>query len=147
LLAFAGVAFYGSGLAIPAAKPAARFSVRDISAFEFDERAGSVADVPLRFRSLHGQRVELVGNVVPPNPGSDESSNFRLTYFEPHRRPTVPSFVACRVEAPVPHAPGEVRVAGMLHVRVVRRDDRVESVFSLDVDSIEASTEGKPSAD
>jgi hypothetical protein len=120
--------------------------LQQMSGFEMSQDQGTVADVPERFRKLDGQKVLLEGEVAPGGfTAASKVTGFSICYSVAKccvsSAPKVQHFVDCRVP------PGKavtnymnasrVRVLGTLHVRVIRNEAGISSVFQMDVDRIE----------
>jgi hypothetical protein len=118
-------------------------NLKAMSTFPFDQIAGTLEDVPERWRALDGKKVELVGEMYLANSAGDEIRKFDLVYSIAQccfsGPPQIQHFIhsTSRDGKPLPYYKGLVRVTGTLHVNVKRGADRVESVYQLDVDSIQ----------
>lgn len=110
--------------------------VEELGHFDFDQQAGTAADVPERIRRLDGQRIALVGEMWDPDP---EMKTWKLTKsYGEHQPPLVQRFVFCRSASPVPFVDSDVRVTGVLHIGPVRQADGVAQLFRMDVESVRA---------
>ena len=116
--------------------------------FSFDQTAGTVADVPERYRQLDGKKVHFEGEMYAPNEASPYVHDFQLVY----------SIVACcmggppkvqeRVFAYVPehkkihnYSGQQVTCTGTLHIKIVRdASGEAVSVFTMEVDDVQPRT-------
>ena len=124
-----------------------RVELKQMSNFEMDQMAGSVADVPQRYRELDGKKVILEGEVAPAGfVSGDTVKQFSLCYSVAKccygGPPKVQHFVACRSTdgRPLPNyeGAGMIRVYGTLSVKVQKNEGgKIDSVFQLAVTRIE----------
>jgi hypothetical protein len=117
-------------------------TVRELSDFPLDQVNGAVADVPIRWRNLDGQRVALVGNLWAPTVDSSGTCiQFQLTCQVDERTPPAAQrFVSCSTVQPMPEWTSTmdvVRATGILRINIVHKNGVIASVFSLDVDRLE----------
>ena len=111
--------------------------------FPFDQKYGSVDDVPPIYRALDGQKVILVGEMVPMASAAPEIDSFSLVYSIAkccyNTEPQVQHFIHSTVKdgKKVPYWGGLVKVFGTLHVNVKKAEGKVESVFQFDVENVE----------
>jgi hypothetical protein len=123
-----------------------KVELKAMSNFEMDQRAGTIADVPERFRNLNGKKVLLEGEVAPiGNTAGDKVGKFTLCYSVARccfsGPPKVQHFVAC--EVPGGHRVTNyvggppVKVFGTLHINVVNDGGEISRVFQLDVEHVE----------
>lgn len=117
-------------------------NLKAISTFAFDQNYGRLEDVPQRWRELNGQKVILIGEMWITDSLAPEVENFELCYSIAQccftGPPQVQHFVKSKSRnGPVPRYPGLVKVSGTLHVNVVASGGKVDSVYQLDVDSVE----------
>jgi hypothetical protein len=116
--------------------------LKAMSLFPFDQVRGTLEDVPERFRELDGKKVELVGEMYLVNFAGDDVGRFDLVYSISKCCGQGPPMIQHFVQAKgrdgklVPYYQGLVKVTGTLHVDVKRGTDRVESVYQLEVDSV-----------
>ena len=118
-----------------------------MSRFDMDQSAGTIADVPQKFRELDGKRVALKGEIAPGgNEAGDRISEFQLCYSVQNccmtGQPQAQHFVNCKTEPGksvrnYANRPGGVRVVGTLHVNVIKTAGKVESVFQMDLERAE----------
>jgi hypothetical protein len=123
--------------------------LKTMSTFEMDQYAGTLQDVPQRYRDLSGKKVLLIGEVAPANDtAGSKVSRFQLCYSVARccfgGEPKVQHFVDCRVPGGGKVAnydgAGPIKVFGTLHVNVIRANGKVQSVFQLDIDRVEPHT-------
>jgi len=113
-----------------------------MSNFEFDPNNGITADVPKRYRQLDGKRVLLCGEMWAPQSAAGRVDGFDLVYsinkccIGPVQK--VQHFIKCRVQKGrnVGYYSGQVNVVGTLRVNVVRTEGYVQSVYQLEVESV-----------
>ena len=111
--------------------------------FPFDQKYGTAADVPEKYRALNGQKVILTGEMVPMQSAAPEIDAFSLVYSVAkccyNTEPQVQHFVHSTVKngRKVPYYAGLVRVSGTLHVNVKKAEGKVDSVFQFDVENVE----------
>lgn len=111
--------------------------------FPFSQTDGTIDDVPPQWRSLNGKKVELVGEMVLGNSAGDLVKQFELVYSISKccasGPPQIQHFVQAKAKdgKMVPYYPGLVRVTGTLHVDVKKGPEKVESVYQLEVESVE----------
>jgi hypothetical protein len=114
-----------------------------ISNFEMDQVAAAPDSVPKAFRDLDGKRVMLIGEMYQPYAVAGKISEFDLVYSISKccvtTSPKIQHFVKARVVPgkTVTYYPNLVRVVGTLHVGVEISNDRVASVYRLEVKSTE----------
>lgn len=127
-----------------------RVDLKAMSTFTMDQKAGTVNDVPERFRNLNGKKVILVGEIAP---GGFEARGvdqyFQLVYSVQKccysGKPLIQHFV----QATVPPenykniniaGSGEVEVRGVLTVKVTPEnkspDDDISGIYHLRVESM-----------
>lgn len=111
--------------------------------FAFDQKYGTIDDIPPKYRALNGQKVILTGEMVPMQSAAPEVQSFSLVYSVAkccyNTEPQVQHFIHSNVEKgkKVPYYGGLVNVTGTLHVNVMKGEGKVESVFQFDVESVE----------
>jgi hypothetical protein len=117
--------------------------LKHLSTFDFDQRYGKLEDVPRQWRELEGKKVVLVGEIAPTTFATRGLNEFDLVYSVSKccftGAPQVQHFINARLPAgqKMEYVSGPVKVQGILHVNVVREQDRVSSVYQLDVQGIE----------
>jgi hypothetical protein len=123
-----------------------KVELKAMSNFEMDKVAGTLADVPERFRKLDGKKVLLEGEVAP---GGDDAgskvSRFSLCYSVAKccfgGAPKPQHFVICTVPngKQVSNYLGgpTIQVFGTLHVNVTNNNGVVSSVYQMDVERVE----------
>ena len=109
-----------------------------MSLFTFDQKDGTIDDVPEAYRALNGQRVALDGEMVVDNTAADQVSDFDLVYSISDccygGAPQIQHFVQTKTP-PGEDArfyKGRVRAVGTLRVEVTRDDSGVTGVYHLD---------------
>jgi hypothetical protein len=121
--------------------------LKAMSVFPFNQEQGTDAEIPPEFRALDGKRVMLIGEQYIGGSARGRQSEFDLVYSITKccfsGPPQVQHFVKC---TPMPgkkigtHS-GLVKAVGILHVGVQKMDGRIASVYRLDVESLEPTTE------
>jgi hypothetical protein len=119
-----------------------RVELKWMSTFDFDQVAGTLEDVPKRWREFDGKKVILRGEIWAPDSASPEISRFDLCYSIAKccfsGPPQVQHFVKCQVkEGVVPYYNGQVEVRGTLHVKVIPGPEKVASVYQLEVERVD----------
>jgi hypothetical protein len=120
-----------------------RVDLRMMGNFPFDETHGTLDDVPMRYRALDGQKVQLDGQMYSDISAAAAVDRFQLVYSIENCCFRGPPRVQERVFAHVPNAdkaplyPNVVRVYGILHTRLTQADHRIVSVYDLDVERVE----------
>lgn len=120
----------------------AEVNLKTISLFPFDQQAGTITDVPDRFRALDGQKVILVGEMWAPDAAGPAVNHFDLVYSIAKCCFSGPAQVQHFVKGtsnvgPLPFYSGEVQVKGTLKVNVTYDGGKVSAVYHVNVDSIE----------
>lgn len=111
--------------------------------FPFDQKYGTIEDVPKKYRALDGQKVILTGEMVPMQSAAPEINSFSLVYSVAKccysGEPQVQHFIHSTVKGneEVPYYAGLVRAYGTLHVDVKKTAGKVDSVFQFDVEKVE----------
>lgn len=120
--------------------------LRSMSNFDMDQKLGTVADVPERFRNLDGKKVLLEGEVAPASTYAGSTTDELLICYSVARccvgmLPKVQHFVVCR---PAPgktvtnyQSSTQVKVYGTLHVKMIKDGGVISSIFQLDMDRID----------
>jgi hypothetical protein len=112
--------------------------------FPFDQKYGSIEDVPPKYRALNGQKVILTGEMVPMQSAAPEITSFSLVYSVAkccyNTEPQVQHFIHSNVTGgkEVSFYAGLVKVYGTLHVNVKKAEGKVDSVFQFDVEDVKA---------
>jgi hypothetical protein len=111
--------------------------------FRFDDRNGTDADIPSKYRTLDGSRVMLEGYMNPLQSAGGTTSEFEFVYNLQICCFNGPPQVQERVVVHVPNYDsvpvyGKVllQVVGTLHVHVVKDADLVQSVYTLDLEEM-----------
>lgn len=116
--------------------------LKAMSTFAFDQIAGTIDDIPGRWRELDGKKVVLTGEMWAPNAASPHIDRFELVYSIAKccfsGPPQIQHFVQSNVPAggTVPFYAGLVEVRGTLRVDVRREADRVIGIYWLDVEGV-----------
>ena len=111
--------------------------------FTFDQRNGTLADVPAKWRALDGQKVILDGEIAPGKTASGTTKEFDLVWSVSNccmtGSPQVQHFVHSKVagDGSVRVYRQPVRARGTLRVDVTKRDGDISGVYWLDVESLE----------
>jgi hypothetical protein len=117
-------------------------NLKAMSNFEFDQNAGTLEDVPERWRNMSGKKVMLTGEMWQPQAAAGTITEFELVYSIAKccfsGPPKIQHFVLGRVKdgAQVGFHEGLVEVVGTLHVNVEKSEGKVTRVFTLDVESV-----------
>ena len=132
-----GVERVGNGFAV---------DLKALGSFPFDERAGTLTQVPKDYQKLDGKQVTLEGFMYTGQSAADQVNNFQLVYNVSKCCFGGPPKVQERVFAVVPnhqavYNPGMytmVRVTGKMHVAIIKDDQgTISSVYKLDVAGLE----------
>jgi hypothetical protein len=122
--------------------------LKSMSNFEMDQRVGTLADVPERFRNLDGKKVLLQGEVAPADFALGRGSDFLLCYSVAKccfgGPPKVQHFVSCRISKDLQGKrlpdwmwSGQIKVFGTMHVKMQKEGELTTSIYQLDVEKIE----------
>ena len=122
-------------------------NLKKLSSFPLHQTAGTIRDVPAKWREFDGKKVILKGQMWAPNRVAGRVRDFDLVYSiteccyvgEPQIQHFVKASVPEGVE--VDYAGSDrVRVVGTLRVDVTRNGggDRIDGVYHLDVDEVTA---------
>jgi hypothetical protein len=117
--------------------------LKSLSNFDMDQVHGQTQDIPQAFRDLDGKRVLMSGQMWAPYDADGPVRKFELVY----------SIASCCFRGPpkvqhivkaslpdgrsVPYSPGRVQVTGTLHVGVQKLGDAIDSIYRVDVDSVD----------
>jgi len=121
-------------------------NLQSMGNFEMDQRMGTLADIPQRYRDLNGKKVLLQGEVAPAGYSAGRGSDFDLCYSVAKccfgGPPKVQHFVACKVPKDAKKVPdwiwsGQIKVFGTLHVKVKKEGELITSIYQLDIERIE----------
>jgi len=133
----------------PATQPAEGYKVnlKSMSLFPFDSQNGTLNDIPKQFRDLDGQRVRFIGEMWRPTLRDDGSvASFQAIYsatkWSFREAPHVQDFWRCTPVEGVMVRPmnSMIEVTGILHVRILKQDESIQSVYDVDVESVKPST-------
>jgi hypothetical protein len=117
--------------------------LKTLSSFELDQVHGQTRDIPRAFRDLDGKRVEMAGQMWAPYRADGRVRDFDLVYSVANccfcGPPKVQHLVKAKLRngASIRYQGGRVEVTGTLHVGVQTSGDSIESVYRVDVDSVE----------
>ena len=120
--------------------------LQKLSSFTFDQRNGTLEQVPQRWRNLHGKKVILEGEMAPLKSSAREVNEFELVWSVANccytGSPQVQHFVQAKVVdgRKVRYYTRPVRVHGTLRVDVTRQDGQVTGVYHLDVERVEPTS-------
>jgi len=119
-----------------------RVELKWMSSFDLDQVAGTINDVPKRWREFDGKKIILRGEIWSPDSSSPEIDHFDLCYSIAKccfsGPPQVQHFVKSRAAKGVlPNYGGLVEVRGTLHVKVVPGPEKIASVYQLDVERVD----------
>lgn len=120
-----------------------KVDLKAISTFPFDQKNGTIDDVPVQFRALDGKRVLVEGEIWAPNSASGRLRQFELVYSIAKccfsGPPQIQHFVQSQVVdgKGVPFYDGLVRAVGTLRVDVKRDGGKVVSVYQLEIERLE----------
>jgi hypothetical protein len=119
--------------------------LKSMGNFTFDDRKGTVKDVPEQYRALDGQKVLLVGQMYADLSADDMVNSFQLVYSIQKCCFGGPPKVQERVfaQAPggkkVPVYSALAKVYGILHVRTKIEGGKVVSLYDMDVEKVVGS--------
>ena len=117
--------------------------LKSLGSFPFDPAQDDNGSIPEKWRKLDGKKVALVGEMYAGGSAAPKVNRFELVYsiqkccFGGPPRVQERVFVNAPPGNPVPFSWTPVRVVGTLHVDAKKVDGQVESVFEMDVESIE----------
>lgn len=117
--------------------------LQKMSSFAFDQRNGTIDQVPQRWRELDGKKVILEGEMAPTKSAAGEVGQFELVWSVSNccftGSPQVQHFVQSKVvnDGKVRYYTRPVRVRGTLRVDVTRQAGQVTGVYHLDVERVE----------
>ena len=117
--------------------------LKSLGSFPFDPAQDGTDNIPEKWRKLDGKKVALVGEMYAGGSAAPKVNRFELVYsiqkccFGGPPRVQERVFVNAPAGKPVPFSWTPVRVVGTLHVNAKRVDGVVESVFEMDVESVE----------
>jgi hypothetical protein len=113
-----------------------------LGGFTLDQNKGKLADIPQSIRQLDGQRIAIDGYMIPMDV-EENITEFALvpTLDRPDPSPPPPAqqtIVARIVTGQVSaYYPDQIRVCGILHVRITQDDGDLVSIFEMTVESIQ----------
>jgi hypothetical protein len=126
--------------------PLPELDLAPAASFAFDERTGTINDVPAKFRTLDGQRVRVTGYMFSPmliDDGPRPRVDCQLVYdtnTRSHAPPLVQErvFATLRKDLPLYDQYTLVRVVGRLRVAVDRgpANDWTCKLFRMEVESV-----------
>lgn len=109
--------------------------------FNFNDETGTVEEVPARYRALDGQRVSLRGYMYGPEDAGAKGRRFQFVYnvtkccFSGPPLVQERVFVHAKKEIPIYDQYTFAEVVGTLHVRLVKENGKIVSVYDLDCDT------------
>jgi hypothetical protein len=111
--------------------------------FAFNDDAGTVNDVPKRYRELDGQRVQLKGFMFGPEEAGAKGRRFQFVYnvtnccFKGPPLVQERVFVTAKKDLPIYDMYTFAEVVGTLHVRLIKdqASGKIVSVYDLDAES------------
>jgi hypothetical protein len=122
----------------------AQVELKALGNFNFDQTAGTLNDVPQRWRELDGKRVVFEGFMYDGKSAGPKLGSFQFVYNIQKCCFNGPPLVQERVFARVPNnreaewIDGFARLTGILHVNVKKaKDGTITSVYTLDVEKAE----------
>jgi hypothetical protein len=116
-------------------------NLKALGNFPFNDVSGTVEDVPAHFRGLDGQKVIFDGQMYVDYTTAPMVNRFQLVYSIQdccfNGPPRVQERVFASSQKPVPVYSQLARVYGTLHIRTLRENGKVVSVFEMDVEKVE----------
>jgi hypothetical protein len=119
-------------------------NLKSLGNFQFDDKAGTLENVPALYRKLDGKRVVLEGFVAPPTSADRAINEFQFVYNIQTCCFGGPPLVQERVFARVPnnqtieYTGEEIRIIGVLHVSADKDEvGKIEKVYTMDVERAE----------
>ncbi|MGH7176227.1 MAG: hypothetical protein ACREJC_02500, partial [Tepidisphaeraceae bacterium] len=103
----------------------------------------AIDDIPKKWRELDGQKVVLYGDMWQGFDAAGKLAGFDLCYSIAKccfsGPPQVQHFVKSKVVPgrTVGYYNSQVKVTGILHVKVISGPEKVDSVYQLDVETVE----------
>jgi hypothetical protein len=118
--------------------------LKAMSVFPFDQVAGTINDVPKKWRDLDGAKIVVYGEMWQPESAGQYVDSFQLVYSITkccfNGPPQIQHFVQAKAannNENLEYYSGLVRVKGTLHVQVKNDGQKVSQVYAMDVQSIE----------
>ena len=118
--------------------------LKALGKFSFSETEGAITDVPKIYAELDGKKLLLVGQMYVDQSSASFVDRFQLVYSIQNCCFNGPPLVQERVFAHVPPGgrkvpvfSGLTNVYGTLHVRALRENGVVVSLYDLDVEKVE----------
>lgn len=119
--------------------------LKAMSVFPFDQTAGTINEVPQKWRALDGQKIICTGEMWQPYSAGRTVDGFQLVYSISkccfNGPPQIQHFVQCTVMQgkQVEYLPNLVRVKGVLRVNVTKDPEtgKITGVYHMDVESVE----------
>jgi hypothetical protein len=117
--------------------------LKSMGSFPFDAAQDDSNNIPEKWRKLDGKKVALVGEMYAGGSAAPKVERFQLVYsiqkccFGGPPRVQERVFVKAPPGKSVPFSFTPVRVVGTLHVNAKRVEGQVQSVFEMDVESVE----------
>jgi len=117
----------------------APYNMSELTGFSFDAAKDDPTQVPESIRSLDGTRIAVNGWMWAPDAISNRVSHFDLVpplpseQFHPAQ---VQQYLKCRARQELPFLADEATATGVFHIKIVREDNKITQLFSMDVDTI-----------
>jgi hypothetical protein len=124
-------------------RPPYAVDLKALSNFDFDDHNGTIGDIPQQDRDLDGKEVSLEGFIAPTSVSEDKLKGFELIYNvaqRDHGPPRVQDRVFAHViNGTVDYSADEIRVTGLLHIKLNKDPDthKIVTVFMMDVERVE----------
>lgn len=125
----------------------AEVDLKSLGYFQFDQDAGTLNDVPAKWRALDGKKIELKGFMWAPTAAGPGVRDFQFVYSITKCCFGGPPLVQERVFAhvpdnarPAPYYGDMCRMVGTLHVNLEKDPaaGKITKLYSVDVESLEA---------
>lgn len=118
--------------------------LKSLGYFPFNEVDGTLTDVPKEYAALDGKKMFLVGQMYVDASTAPYVDRFQLVYSIQNCCFNGPPKVQERVFVQVPPGgrkvpvfSGLAKVYGTLHVRIVKENGKIVSLYDLDVEKVE----------
>ena len=118
--------------------------LKSLGYFPFNEVDGTIADVPKQFAALDGKKMFLIGQMYVDTSTAPYVDRFQFVYSIQNCCFNGPPKVQERVFAQVPPGgrkvpvfSGLAKVYGTLHVRIVKENGKIVSLYEMDVEKVE----------
>ena len=121
-----------------------KIDLKSLGYFVFDQEKGTIDDVPAKWRAYDGKKVALEGFIYAGSSAAPQVHDCQFVYNVAKCCFSGPPQVQERVYAhtgPEHSLPNNssifCRLIGTLHVKVIKKDGTIQSVYNLDVDHAE----------